>query len=346
MHTTRCSNDVDAPIFMHNLVCAQVCATPSVPGFCSPCNAECCAPVHRLLQCMQYFVPWPKCVNSHTRRWGSKQSNALANRQLSHMLLVDLASNRQVWTATMPLCSVCGSDTPLSSFSKSQQHKASGVRKCKACSAVADEAGGGTSSTSHAHAHAQSDGAGHSHGAAPAAAAGTAGVPTTQSNSRANRGAAAAAAGVPAGGGANLGSMAAMVVAMTLSHATTSRYAACREARLGREAVADTQGFAWIGKLTSRSRHLKALLGAAMSSLLDDSNMCSTFDPFVPWEEYSEASVWGRLSLHLRLHLVAELAIGLFVPGEPLPKNDAIHVVAFMTLLRCVGRRTRRMHST
>jgi hypothetical protein len=71
--------------------------------------------------------------------------------------------------------------------------------------------------------------------------------------------------------------------------------------------------------------------------LLEYSNGLTPCEPAAPWEEDSEASVWGRLSLHHRLHLIAELAIGLFVPGEPLPRSDAIHVVAFHVLLMYVN---------
>ena len=89
-------------------------------------------------------------------------------------------------------------------------------------------------------------------------------------------------------------------------------------------------GFKVLGKLEP---HAAALFRCAISSYLDEIkiNGADTMGLICDYDE-EEDSLWSRCSLHLRLHLLADLAEGLLVDSAPLPAETLLHYAAFVAM--------------
>lgn len=87
-----------------------------------------------------------------------------------------------------------------------------------------------------------------------------------------------------------------------------------------------------VGKL-ERGSAASALFRSAVAAYLDEVSMNGS-DPMglICDADPDEVSLWSQLSLHLRLHLLAEVAVGVLVPSAPLPPETVLHYAAFAAI--------------
>ena len=87
-----------------------------------------------------------------------------------------------------------------------------------------------------------------------------------------------------------------------------------------------------VGKL-ERGGAASALFRGAVAAYLDEVAMNGS-DPMglLCDADPDEVSLWSQLSLHLRLHLLAEVAVGVLVPGAALPPETVLHYAAFAAI--------------
>jgi hypothetical protein len=88
--------------------------------------------------------------------------------------------------------------------------------------------------------------------------------------------------------------------------------------------LSQVPGWAGVGKLEGFQRALFCDLLSSASDGLQD--LC---DYTFIGEEYNDNSLWNQLSIHLKMHLFGELAVGLLVPNTPLPPDTVLHYAAY-----------------
>ena len=92
-------------------------------------------------------------------------------------------------------------------------------------------------------------------------------------------------------------------------------------------------GFAGHGKLAIGSPQ-RALFCSALTTYRDEVQLADYHGggPTTSFDE-DDYSLWNMLSLHLQVHLTAEVAQGLLLEDVPLPADDVLHFTAFRRLM-------------
>ena len=102
---------------------------------------------------------------------------------------------------------------------------------------------------------------------------------------------------------------------------------------MGQWQVSGVRGFAGHGKLAIGSPQ-RALFCSAFTTYRDEVQLADYHGggPTTSFDE-DDYSLWNMLSLHLQVHLTAEVAQGLLLEDVPLPADDVLHFTAFRRLM-------------